>query len=250
MPSSLESAQPLKSAPGPYEGGTVLLALYAFAFQIFCDFDGYSNMARGLGLCMGFDITINFKLPYFATNPREFWQRWHISLSTWLRDYVYIPLGGNRNGQARMYGAILLTMLLGGLWHGAAWTFVLWGLYQALLLMVFRRFNLKSNIIVFFHLIIVGWLLFRAQSFGQIAQMLHALAFNFKLFSQDGFLWFQLAGFIAPVLAVQIWQYKSNDLMVLYKQRWFLKTVVYALMAYLLIGWGVMRAEEFIYFQF
>ncbi len=85
---------PIFSSPGPYNGGTILIALYAFAIQIFCDFDGYSNMARGLGKCMGFELTINFKFPYLSTNPREFWQRWHISLSSWLRDYVYIPLGG------------------------------------------------------------------------------------------------------------------------------------------------------------
>jgi len=98
---------------------------YAFAFQLFCDFAGYSNIARGLGKCMGFDIMINFRCPYFATNPREFWNRWHISLSSWLKDYVYIPLGGNRKGKLRNVLNLMLTMLLGGIWHGAAWNFVL-----------------------------------------------------------------------------------------------------------------------------
>ncbi len=248
---------PVFAAASPYEGGTVLLALYAFAFQIFCDFDGYSNMARGLGKCMGFEITINFQLPYFATNPREFWQRWHISLSTWLRDYVYIPLGGNREGEARMYGAIALTMLLGGLWHGAAWTFVLWGVYQGILLIAHRRCARNSKdtfsvfkVIVFFHLIILGWLLFRAQSLDQITHMLQAVLFNFRVQDQDVSLWLKLAGFVAPLLAIQVWQFKTNDLMVLYKQHWLLKTVIYAFMAYLLLGWGVMKAAEFIYFQF
>src|SRR3989338_2546534 len=94
---------PVFAASPPYDGAKVLLALYAFAFQIYCDFAGYSNIARGLGRCMGFDIMVNFTLPYFAKNPREFWQRWHISLSQWLRDYLYVPLGGNRKGKFRTY---------------------------------------------------------------------------------------------------------------------------------------------------
>ena len=138
---------PIFSSHGSYEGGSVLLALYAFSFQIFCDFDGYSNMARGLGQCMGFDITINFNLPYFSTNPREFWQRWHISLSTWLRDYLYIPLGGNRSGQIRMYLSLLVQPCCWGAYgmehHGQ---FVLWGAYQGTLLIVHRLFTKRTEI--------------------------------------------------------------------------------------------------------
>jgi len=129
---------PVFSAAAPYDGVKVLSALYAFAFQIYCDFAGYSNMARGLGKCMGFDIMVNFNLPYFATNPRDFWRRWHISFSTWLRDYLYIPLGGNQKGPLITYRNIALTMLLGGLWHGANWRFVIWGGYQGLLLIIHR----------------------------------------------------------------------------------------------------------------
>jgi len=252
---------PIFASQGAYEGASVLLAIYAFAFQIFCDFDGYSNMARGLGKMMGFEITINFKLPYFATNPREFWQRWHISLSTWLRDYLYIPLGGNRMGQARMYGAIFITMFLGGLWHGAAWNFILWGIYQAVLLMIYRLFNIDSQTegydikrifqtILFFHLTVLGWLLFRAQSIHQITQMLHALFFNFNYYDQNILLWLQFCAFTIPLLLIQCWQFKANDLMVLYKQHWLLKAALYAFLTYLLVGWGVLKSEEFIYFQF
>jgi len=254
---------PVFAASAPYEGGAILLAIYAFSFQIFCDFDGYSNMARGLGKCMGFEITINFKLPYFATNPREFWQRWHISLSTWLRDYLYIPLGGNRNGKGHMYMALLVTMLLGGLWHGASWTFVVWGAYQATLLIVHRIFTKPDErpkgqhpfkyflkIIFFFHLVVLGWLFFRAQSFGQIVNMLQALMFNFRFNQQDLSLWIKSAGFVLPLLAIQIWQFKSNDLIILFKQHWLLKTIVYAFLTYLVLGWGIMKTEEFIYFQF
>ncbi|MFC1453529.1 MBOAT family O-acyltransferase, partial [Verrucomicrobiota bacterium] len=125
----------LDGSPG---GGQVLVALYAFAFQIYCDFSGYSDIARGVGKCLGFDIMLNFRLPYFARNPRDFWQRWHISLSSWLRDYLYIPLGGNRRGSARTYANLAIVMLLGGLWHGAAGTFILWGGYHGFLLIAHR----------------------------------------------------------------------------------------------------------------
>jgi alginate O-acetyltransferase complex protein AlgI len=253
---------PIFAESGGYDGGRVLLALYAFAFQIFCDFDAYSNIARGLGKCMGFEITINFNLPYFSTNPVDFWRRWHISLSSWLRDYLYIPLGGNRGSQWLTVRNLFLTMLLGGLWHGAAWTFVLWGAYHGALLIVHRLTGggkssgedrgivFVIKMIVFFHLIVLGWLLFRAQSLTQAMQMLQALFFNFHIQTLDAVAWGGLLGFTIPLWLVQIGQFKTNDLMFLYKQHWLIKTAVYALMTYLLIGWGVMKAEEFIYFQF
>lgn len=119
-------------------GGDLLIAVYAFAIQIYCDFSGYSDMARGIAKMMGYNLMLNFKVPYFATNPSEFWRRWHISLSSWLRDYLYIPLGGNRNGRLQTYRNLFVTMLLGGLWHGAAWKFVLWGAYHGTLLALHR----------------------------------------------------------------------------------------------------------------
>src|SRR5205085_4621761 len=160
---------PVFASHAPYNGASVLAALYAFAFQIYGDFAGYSNIARGLGKWMGFDLMVNFNLPYFSTNPTEFWQRWHISLSTWLRDYLYIPLGGNRRGSVQTYRNLALTMLLGGLWHGAAWTFVVWGAYQGALLIIHRAVRSirgpnrpaartggllwLAQVIVFFHIV-------------------------------------------------------------------------------------------------
>ena len=108
----------------------VLVAIVAFAIQIYCDFSGYTDIAIGSARVMGLTFPGNFAHPYFSTNITQFWQRWHISLSRWLRDYLYIPLGGNRKGRARQCLNLLITMVLGGLWHGAAWNFVLWGLYQ------------------------------------------------------------------------------------------------------------------------
>lgn len=115
------------ASPGSFSGPCNLLATYMFAWQIFFDFSGYSDIAIGVARIMGFDFTQNFNAPYIATSIQDFWRRWHISLSSWLRDYLYISLGGNRRGQARTYANLLTTMLLGGLWHGASWNFVIWG---------------------------------------------------------------------------------------------------------------------------
>ena len=120
-------------------GVNVLLGVYAFAFQIYGDFAGYSNIARGTSKLMGIELIENFRFPYLVRTPQAFWRNWHISLSTWLRDYLYIPLGGNRGSEWRRGAICFITMVLGGLWHGAAWTFVIWGVYQGLLLIVVPR---------------------------------------------------------------------------------------------------------------
>ena len=119
-------------------GGECLIGIYAFAFQIYGDFSGYSAIAQGIARWMGFDLMTNFRHPYLAISPSDFWRRWHISLSTWLRDYVYIPLGGNRGSRFATYRNLLLTMFIGGFWHGAAWTFIIWGLFHGLLLCAYR----------------------------------------------------------------------------------------------------------------
>ena len=127
------------------DGGLALLAIYAFAFQIYCDFSGYTDAARGIAKCLGIELALNFKLPYFATSPQEFWNRWHISLSKWLQDYLYIPLGGSRGGLFNTYRNLMLTMIIGGLWHGASWTFVIWGAYQGLILVGHRLAKLFTS---------------------------------------------------------------------------------------------------------
>lgn len=114
-------------SPGAYTGFEAIMGIIGYCMQIYCDFSGYSDMAIGIAMIMGFRLAMNFDFPYKAHNPGEFWHRWHISLSTWLRDYVYIPLGGNRRGKARTYANLMITMLAGGLWHGAAWKYVFWG---------------------------------------------------------------------------------------------------------------------------
>ncbi len=163
-------------ASGGYPLGNVALAAYAYAFQIYFDFSGYTDIALGLARLFGFTLPENFDRPYLAANPREFWQRWHITLSTWLRDYLYVPLGGNRHGTARTYLNLFITMLLGGLWHGPAWGFVLWGGYHGVLLVVHRWWTAGRPAraltgvrhvlacVVTFHLVTLGWVLFRMPS--------------------------------------------------------------------------------------
>ena len=125
-------------APGSFDGFTLFQGALGYAIQIYCDFSGYSDMAIGTARMMGFRFMENFQMPYSAVTITEFWRRWHISLSTWLRDYLYIPLGGTRSGAARLYVNIMITMLLGGLWHGASWNFVFWGGLHGLSLAVHK----------------------------------------------------------------------------------------------------------------
>ncbi len=152
----------------------------AYAVQIYFDFSGYSDMAIGLGLMIGFDFPPNFRSPYRAASITEFWRRWHISLSTWLRDYLYVPLGGNRIGPGRTYVNLMATMLLGGLWHGAQWTFVLWGAWQGLFLALERRFGKNApygflprplQVALTFAIVCGGWVIFRAVNLYQLRTM-------------------------------------------------------------------------------
>jgi len=261
---------PIFASSTPYNGVQVLLAIYAFTFQIFCDFAGYSNIARGLGKTMGFDIIVNFKLPYFATNPREFWQRWHISLSTWLRDYLYIPLGGSRKGELNTYRNLAITMLLGGLWHGAAWTFVIWGAYQGLLLIVHRlitpilnKIPLSNNIfmgkiwhfakiIFFFHITCFGWLIFRARSMPQVYNMLRGLFLNFQFTPNIDLknIGLNMTFLLCLLLIVQLIQYRENNLLAILKKNTATKITFYYIVLLLMMIFGNVGQNEFIYFQF
>jgi alginate O-acetyltransferase complex protein AlgI len=137
-------ADPIFAAPQTYAPATLWMGTLAYALQIYCDFSGYSDMAIGTAKMIGYDLPRNFRMPYLAGDVSEFWRRWHITLSSWLRDYLYIPLGGNRRGRARTYLNLMLTMLLGGLWHGASWNFVLWGGLHGLALALHRA--LKSAV--------------------------------------------------------------------------------------------------------
>ncbi len=176
------------SAPGVGSIGFHVVAAWSFAFQIYFDFSGYTDIARGVALLLGFELPLNFLEPYLSRNPAEFWRRWHITLSSWLRDYLYIPLGGNRRGAARTNVNLMITMLLGGLWHGAAWNFVIWGGLHGLLLTLHRRFGRHGDeidrrlgaadilsIVLLFNAVCVIWIFFRAASFELAWRFLEAI---------------------------------------------------------------------------
>ncbi len=160
--------------PSAMNTATAWMGITAYAFQIFYDFAGYSDMAIGLGRMMGFDFLENFNNPYISQNISEFWRRWHMSLGRWMRDYLYIPLGGNRVSQRRMYFNLWLVFLFSGLWHGAAWNFVVWGAFHGTFLIADRLFLLKfykiigkyPSILITFVITLVGWVLFRSESLG------------------------------------------------------------------------------------
>jgi alginate O-acetyltransferase complex protein AlgI len=182
------------SHPATFSSVDTWLITYAFAFQIFFDFAGYTDIARGSALLFGYKVPINFNLPYLAANVADFWHRWHISLSTWLRDYLYIPMGGSRVASELLnYRNLFITMALGGLWHGADWHFLVWGVYQGVLLIlhkeyvkVMQKLGLHekliaskayhiASVVVTFHIVCVGWVIFRADTMKIAGDMIYKL---------------------------------------------------------------------------
>ena len=158
-------------APTAYNTGTVILAAISYSLQIYFDFSGYSDMAIGVSKILGFDFKPNFNLPYISQNVSEFWKRWHISLSSWFQDYLYIPLGGSRKGHIRTYINLMIVMLISGLWHGAGWTFIVWGALHGIASCVNRAFGNKMktlgsyvNIVITFIFVTLFWVVFRADS--------------------------------------------------------------------------------------
>jgi D-alanyl-lipoteichoic acid acyltransferase DltB (MBOAT superfamily) len=162
--------------PTLFDGASLAVATVFYAFQIYCDFSGYTDIALGGAKVLGYDLGVNFDRPYFAQSFSEFWNRWHISLSSWLRDYLYIPLGGNRHGTLATYRTLMLTMLLGGLWHGASWTFVAWGALHGLYLVIERALGWRPSMFIVFPATCFAWIFFRAESFGDAADIIHGIA--------------------------------------------------------------------------
>lgn len=247
-------------------GLEILLGIYAFAFQIYGDFSGYSSIARGVANWLGFDLMTNFHMPYFAVSPSDFWRRWHISLSQWLRDYLYIPLGGNRGGSWSTYRNLMLTMVIGGLWHGAAWTFVVWGFFHGAILCAFRPFETREamrrlqdnplswerlfRMILMFHLICVSWLLFRAESMTQVLEMVGRMTgdmtvtpFALSILGLIGF-------YVVPLLLFECWLEWRNNLMALIDAPWIVRGLVYLYVIYMMVLFPPPVPSEFIYFQF
>jgi alginate O-acetyltransferase complex protein AlgI len=216
---------------------------------------------------MGIELVENFRFPYFVRTPQEFWRNWHISLSTWLRDYLYIPLGGNRGSAARTRRNLLITMLLGGLWHGAAWTFVLWGGYHGVLLIAYRAADRVPALhrwlagqgalaritswAVMFHLTCAGWLIFRARSARQIAEMSASLLTRFAPSSVNvEAILVPLVMYTTPLLLVHACEAIYDDLMIVPRLPAGVRYSLYAATFYLTMLFGNFGGAEFIYFQF
>ncbi len=246
-------------------GSEVLIGLYAFALQIYGDFSGYSSIARGISKWLGYELVVNFRMPYLAVSPSDFWTRWHISLSTWLRDYLYIPLGGNRRGKLMMYRNLMVTMLLGGLWHGASWTFVAWGFYHGVLLCAFRLLHIRDvtaqgglphkfrwalRVIVMFHFTCFGWLLFRADSFGAVVNACKIMLTHPAL-TPVALTTLAVILFYSAILFCLEWALDGEvKLRRLTETSWMVRTATYAYLVFMLISFPAAQAHEFIYFQF
>jgi D-alanyl-lipoteichoic acid acyltransferase DltB (MBOAT superfamily) len=247
---------------GPASIPVTMLGVYAFAWQIYGDFSGYSSIARGSAQLLGFHFMVNFRQPYFAASLRDFWRRWHISLSTWLRDYLYIPLGGNQHGKWRTYRNLATTMLLGGLWHGANWTYVAWGGIHGAGLAAERAFGNVDETpasktmfavwikrIAIFHLVCFAWLFFRADSFTRAFEMLAGL----RVWDWNDSYWvaakFVLI-FSAPLLLLDLWLEKTGDEYAFQSSTVRRKLAFAATTVLIMALYGANRANAFIYFQF
>ncbi|APR84971.1 Putative poly(beta-D-mannuronate) O-acetylase [Minicystis rosea] len=243
-------------------GLDVLIGVYAFALQIYGDFSGYSSIARGISKWLGFELAVNFHLPYLAVSPSDFWRRWHISLSSWLRDYLYIPLGGNRGGVRREYRNLVITMLLGGLWHGASWTFVAWGLYHGVILCAFRLLGIRDvaraeaplrwtlRVVVMFHLTCLGWLLFRAEGFATVTRALSLIFTSFHPTRAALVPLFVIAFYGGLISIVEGFLDGEGRLHRLIRAPWPVQGAFYAYVAAMIVLFQSAHAYEFIYFQF
>lgn len=253
--------------PSVYTGVENLFALYGYSIQIYCDFSGYTDMAIGLALLLGFRLPVNFNSPYKAANLADFWRRWHISLSSWLRDYLYIPLGGNRKGLLRTYVHLFVTMLLGGLWHGAHIRFVIWGgmhgiglavlkIWQRLFRVPARRTRFRRFVSVFFtfHLVTFLWIFFRAATWDTAISMIRQIGTRFGTKAIPA-----VMEAYAPVLLIMAaacilhWLpscWKENIRGSFIKTPSWIKLIVAVVLVFLIVQMKSTTVQPFIYFQF
>lgn len=254
-----------------HTGPSCMLATALFAFQIYCDFAGYSNIAIGSAKVMGFDLMTNFRRPYFSTSVAEFWTRWHISLSTWFKDYLYISLGGNRVGVPRWYLNLMIVFLVSGLWHGANWTYIIWGGLNGLYLIgeiVISKLTRTSSdtspksgrwspavslakILLTFSLICLSWVFFRANSVDDGFLILQKMLIpSTSLFLDKTTLFYSAVGLFV-LLACEFGSERTNHSHYPFRNRhWILQQAFYAFLIVLILMIGVYDGSQFIYFQF
>ncbi|MGB0916122.1 MAG: MBOAT family O-acyltransferase [Flavobacteriales bacterium] len=256
--------------PEEYHGFTLLLGTVLFAFQIYCDFSGYSEIAIGTARLFGFDLMTNFRTPYFSKSLGEFWRRWHISLSTWFRDYLYIPLGGNRTSKHRWYLNTMIVFVVSGFWHGANWTFIVWGAIHGLVLILEAQFKIKtpvavigkaSRILFTFFVVCLGWVFFRANSMNDAMYILGDMA------NPSNYTFNQISLYVIPVvkntvfsidiflsliltLFLVISEYAFSKFKQLNEINFWYRLPFYVLGVWSILVLGAFEKNEFIYFQF
>jgi D-alanyl-lipoteichoic acid acyltransferase DltB (MBOAT superfamily) len=259
------------SNPTGLDSLTIILGTIGFGIQIYCDFSGYTDIAIGAAMILGFKLPMNFNKPYFATSPSDFWKRWHISLSSWLRDYLYVPLGGNRKSPLRTYVNLIIVMFLGGLWHGASWNFVLWGLLHGLYLAIHRifqdkisqtkisRFFLTSHgkiigILIMQYFVFLAWIPFRVRDFDfMIYSMQKYLLFDFNITNTLDFVSTQKLPLFLMIIffILHLYSYRKKNLRELIsnlKLRYWTIFLILIISSILFFYDGI--PENFIYFQF
>ncbi len=255
--------------PSAFASIYLLIGVVFYSFQIYCDFSGYSDIAIGFARMLGFDFPKNFRTPYFSQGFSEFWRRWHISLSSWLRDYLYISLGGNRGGKFNTYRNLMLTMLLGGLWHGANWTFVFWGFLHGLYLVVERFLGkgfgglmralkfpkvikITLNLMLVYFFTCLAWIYFRSPDFGTAMEVINGIA-GLEGFSAVNIMnkFLVMKGFmlLAFLLFVEISDLKFNWGRVVMERSAF-RIVSFAVLLWMIAFFGTFGSNSFIYFQF
>ncbi len=252
-------------SPIMYSGIELLFGAYAYTLQIYCDFSGYTDIAIGVALLLGFRLPANFNRPYLACSVTDFWRRWHISLSSWLRDYLYIPLGGNRRGKARQSVNLMITMLLGGLWHGAGWLFVLWGGLHGLALVIekqWKRLFAHSKIrmpkfiafLLTFHFVVFTWVIFRAPDMETLSLFFVRIKNAFVLYSYK-----DMAQNYSNVLILLFIGYMlhwlPNEIIRTIRYHYFripvfLKIILMVLFCFFIYQFSMYDAKPFIYFRF
>jgi D-alanyl-lipoteichoic acid acyltransferase DltB (MBOAT superfamily) len=258
--------QPIFANPNDSSSLDWLLAAYGFAFQIYCDFSGYSDIAIGSALILGVTLMTNFNVPYSAKNIKEFWERWHISLSTWFRDYLYIPLGGNRVNRTRWLGNIFIVFTVSGFWHGASWNFIIWGAIHGLLLVIYHIsaarlqtisipfFGVLGQIITF-HIVVLAWIFFRADSLETALVGIDSLIFSLP---KDIFSIYDFPRLLPPfatIGALLIFHWLDSKKFSPGFQKIFLgssilRWVIYMVLLWAIVLFGVTEETHFIYFQF
>ena len=283
-------SEPMFSDPSKYDSLTLLFAAYCFTLQIYGDFSGYTDMARGLSRMMGIELSLNFNFPYFAKSLGDFWRRWHITLGTWLRDYIYIPLGGSKKGEFRHLTNLLITFFASGLWHGADWTFVLWGVFHGVFVAIEAFFNKRETlskfiemvpswvkVILTFHIVVLLWILFRSENIG-IAVLYYKGLFGFLGFENTKYFIYNIIhsksfpdvfSFLITLFSPQAWRLcvlfivYGSLMMIVNSLQYakankefdlaisvFYQSILYSLIIAQLIMLGSQSAAQFIYFQF